>query len=127
MNQKTPEKLKKSIANKVKNAIPKHCSNCGSKYEDEDLVLIRTDEYGSIFHLVCKKCKEAYLINVVSPLGMVQGSNRVPVRVDISSADDAKNFIGADFVTSNDVLDMHDLLENTSDTDDLLSKIVKNK
>ena len=109
----------KSITKKIKNALPKHCSNCGHKYSDENLSLISNDEFSIVFHLTCTNCKEAYLINVISPQGVLQGSNRMPFRVDISSPLEAKRFFGGEFVTSKDVVFTHKILKSVNNWEEL--------
>jgi len=96
----------------IKNAIPNHCSNCGKKYSETDLSLIQKDEFNAILHLNCSKCKESYLINVVTPKGILQGSSRIPLKIDISSPKEAKKFIGRKAITSDDVLNIHEYLQN---------------
>jgi len=95
----------------IRKAVPKHCSNCGNKYSHKDLTMIQKDNFTAVFHLTCPKCKESYLINVVSPLGDLQGSSRMPLKIDISSANEAKKFIGKSAVSSDEVLNIHELLE----------------
>lgn len=109
----------KKFIESIKNAIPKHCSNCGKQYEDSDLSLMQKDDYTAILHLTCKKCKESYLINVVSPLGSLQGSSRVPLKVDLLSAKEAKRFIGKSAVESDDILHLHEILSEVETAEDL--------
>ena len=103
----------------IKAAIPKHCSNCGHKYTEEDLTLIQKDDYNAILHLTCGKCKESYLINVVSPLGTLHGSSRMPLKIDIASAKEAKKFIGKKPVSSDDVINIYELLKDIASAEDL--------
>jgi len=103
----------------IRKAVPKHCSNCGNKYKPEDLTLIQKDDFSAIFHLTCPKCKESYLINVVTPLGNLQGSSRMPLKIDITSAKEAKKYIEGEAVTSDDVLNIHELLEKLDKGDEL--------
>ncbi|MDD3647429.1 MAG: hypothetical protein PHS44_02920 [Candidatus Dojkabacteria bacterium] len=109
----------REFINSIKNAIPKHCSNCGTQYTDSDLSLIQKDEFAAILHLTCKKCKESYLINVVSPLGSLQGSSRVPLKIDILSSEEAKKFIGKSAIKSDDILDLHEILSKVETGEDL--------
>ncbi len=95
----------------IRKAVPKHCSNCGNKYGPKDLTMIQKDNFSAVFHLTCPKCKESYLINVVSPLGNLQGSSRMPLKIDIATANEAKKFIGKSAVSSDEVLNIHELLE----------------
>lgn len=111
--------LRKNFIESIKNAIPKHCSNCGTQYKDSDLSLMQKDDYTAILHLTCKKCKESYLINVVSPLGSLQGSSRVPLKIDLLSAKEAKKFIGKAPVKSDDILDLHEILSDVETAEDL--------
>lgn len=103
----------------IKAAIPKHCSNCGHKYEDKDLTLIQKDTYTAILHLTCSSCKESYLISVLSPLGDLHGSSRIPLKLDITSAQEAKRFIGGAPVSADDVIDVHEFLKEIANADDL--------
>ncbi len=109
---KNVQKISKnqSFIKSVKKAVPKHCSNCGYKYKSDDLTLIQKDDFTAVFHLTCSKCKESFLINVLSPLGALQGSSRMPLKLDITSAKEAKKFIGKKAVSSNEVLNAYELL-----------------
>lgn len=111
----------------IKKAVPKHCSNCGYKYKEKDLTVIQKDDYAAVLHLTCEKCKESYLINVLSPLGSLQGSSRMPLKIDISSAKEAKKFVGKKPVSSNDVLNIHELLDEVKSADKLSKIFKKNK
>lgn len=104
----------------IKNAIPKHCSNCGYQYKEENLSIVQRDDYTAILHLTCGNCKESYLINVVSPLGTLQGSSRVPLKIDIITAEEAKRFIGKSAVSSDDVLNIHESLSEVKTGEDLM-------
>jgi hypothetical protein len=110
----------KKFINGIKSAIPAFCSSCGHKYDPEkDLTLIQKDDFAAVLHLACSNCKESYLINVVSPLGTLHGSSRMPLKIDISSAKEAKKFIGTNAVSSDDVLGLHELLDKVDSIDDL--------
>jgi hypothetical protein len=99
-----------SFMKSIRDAVPRHCSNCGTRYTERDLTLIQKDDYAAVLHLTCSKCKESYLINVVSPLGVLQGASRVPLKLDIGSAEEAKKFMGDAPISSDDVLNIHELL-----------------
>lgn len=116
-----------SLLKSIKSAIPKHCSNCGFKYKDRNLTLIQSDDYAAIFHLTCENCQESYLINVVSPLGVLQGSSRIPVKVDITSAKEAKQFIGTRSVSSDDVLNAYGALKRISSAKELSELLKESK
>lgn len=119
MKRKTSAIQNKSFIKGIRKAIPNHCSNCGQKYVEKDLTLIQQDDYAAILHLTCSKCKESYLINVVSALGALHSSSKMPLKIDISSAKEAKKFIGKDPISSDDVLDIHEALKNLESAEDL--------
>ena len=123
MNGNPNQQINRQFIRSIKKAVPKHCSNCGHKYTENDLTLIQKDEYAAVFHLTCQKCKESYLINVVSPFGNLQGSSRLPLKLDISSAEEARKFIGKNSVSSDDVLNLHELLEKLKNAEDLKNLI----
>ena len=119
------ETQSRNLFKSIKDAIPRHCSNCGHKYTDEDLNLIQKDDFNAILHLSCISCKESYLINVVSPSGVLQGSSRVPLKIDITSAKEAKKFFGKKPISSDDILNLHELLKKSSSKE--LSNLLKSK
>lgn len=121
-NQKTRQN--QGFIKNIKKAIPNNCSNCGYKYSEKDLTVIQKDDFAAVLHLTCPKCKESYLINVVSPLGSLQGSSRMPLKIDISSAKEAKKFIGKKPVSSDDVLNLYDILSKMDSAKDF-SKLMK--
>ncbi len=112
------------ILNSIKSAMPKHCSNCGAKYEASDFSLIQNDDFSALLHLTCSKCKESYLINVLSPLGTLNASSRIPLKVDIISADEAKKFIGNEAISTDDILNAHVLLKKIKSAEDLESSLL---
>jgi hypothetical protein len=111
-----------SFLKSIKNAIPKHCSNCGERYTQKDLSLIQKDDFNAILHLTCSRCKESYLINVVSPQGMLQGSSRIPLKIDIASPKEARKFIGKAAISSDDILEIHKYLQKLKDAKELSLK-----
>jgi len=117
----------KDFFNNIQNAIPKHCSNCGNKYTPKDLSLVKKDNISAVFHLNCPKCQESYLINIVSPSGILQGSSRFPIKVDISSSTEAKKFIGKTFISNNDVLDIYDSLKTIKTGKELINLLEKKR
>lgn len=119
MGKKQRIKINQSFIKGIKQAIPKHCSNCGNKYEEKDLTLIQKEDYTAVLHLTCSKCKESYLINVLTPLGHLKGASRVPLKIDLSSAGEAKKFVGKGPVSSDDVIDVHKTLEDIQSAEDL--------
>lgn len=122
MDTKPEQKQNTSFIKSIRKAIPNHCGNCGFKYSDNDLTLIQKDDYAAVLHLTCSNCKESYLINVVSPLGTLHSSSKMPLKIDISTAKEAKKFIGRRPVTSDDVLNIHEFLDNLEGGEDLLLK-----
>lgn len=109
----------------IRGAIPRHCSNCGHKYENKDLTLIQKDDYTALLHLTCSQCHESYLINIVSPLGTLHGSSRMPLKIDLSSAKEAKKFVGASPVSADDILNIHELLKGVLTADQLKKRFCR--
>lgn len=127
METKKAKKTHKSFINAIKKAIPNHCSNCGRKYSEDDLTLIQKDDYAAVLHLTCKKCKEAYLINVVSPMGTLHSSSKMPLKIDLASAKEAKKFIGQDPIDSDDVLNIHEALKDLTSAEIFLKMSPRKK
>jgi hypothetical protein len=120
MNMKQEQKKNVSFIKSIRKAIPNHCGNCGHKYTDKDLTLIQKDDYAAVLHLTCSRCKESYLINVVSPLGTLHSSSKMPLKIDVSTAKEAKKFIGTTPVSSDDILNVHEFLNKVEKGEDLL-------
>ena len=114
-----------SFPSNIKQIIPKHCENCGNKYSDENLKVVRKTEQALLLHLQCASCGHAYMINVVSPNMNFQGSSRIPINTDISSAGEIEKFAGRPSINPDDVLDavrFAKSLDKNSSLKDLLSK-----
>jgi hypothetical protein len=111
----------KGFMKSIKNAIPAFCSSCGHRYTEKDLTLIQKGKVAATLHLTCSNCRESYLINVVTPLGMLQGSSRTPLKIDLSSAKEAKKFIKEGPISSDDVLNLHEFLNDVKAGEDLAS------
>lgn len=113
------EKNFSSFPNNIKQVIPRHCENCGHKYLNDNLKLIKKSDQAMLLHLQCNNCGHAYMINVVSPNTSVQGSSRIPINTDISSAAEIEKFAGRSPVSPDDVLDAHKLIKNLDKAEDL--------
>lgn len=92
--------------------VPKHCDNCGHKYVEESFRIVKKSEYGTLIHLSCKNCGNSYMINVLNPIKGVGGASRMPIRVDISSGEEIKKFVGKPPISSDDVIDIHNWLKS---------------
>lgn len=58
------------------------------------------------------------MINVLNPVSGIGGASRMPIRVDISSGEEIKKFIGKPPVSADDVIDIHNWLENLKSAKD---------
>lgn len=92
--------------------IARYCDKCGKAYNIDDVEILQSNDYSTIIHFSCKNCKARHLATFMRPLGV---SSRMPVNTDLS-IDEIGRFAGGNGVTSNDVLDVHSVLKNSSVT-----------
>lgn len=92
--------------------IARYCDKCGKAYNIDDVEILQSNDYSTIIHFSCKNCKARHLATFMRPLGV---SSRMPVNTDLS-IDEIGRFAGRRGVTSNDVLDVHGVLKNSSVT-----------
>jgi len=88
----------KQIMKHLKKNLP--CSTCGKKFTDEGISLISSLNNALLFHFTCAGCKNE-LIAEVSIIEQTQSVNRLNI-----------NTKKADAVKPNDVLDIHNFLNN---------------
>jgi len=65
------------------------CPVCGKHFMDKDVAIIATMETEAVFQLTCSKCDQLMVVNVSM----------------------ANNLDGVNAITVNDVIDMHNFLE----------------
>lgn len=93
----------------IKNVkIVAECPACKEKKFAENAQVIKESEVGQMSHVVCKKCNTAFIVLVAqSALGLAAYS----IMTDLSGSE-AEKVLDAGKVTSDDVLDIHERLNN---------------
>lgn len=114
----TTERENLNFLKSIRQVIPRHCEHCGFKYTTDNLKILKRTPQTTLLHLQCSSCRNAYMINVVSPSNTVQGSSRVPINIDISQSSELEKFAGHNPVSSEHVLRTHDLMKAISTADD---------
>ena len=87
--------------------VAKYCDKCGKPYDINDVEILQQNNYSVIIHFSCKNCKARHLATFIKPLGV---SSRMPVNTDLSIKE-ISNFASRKAVSTNDVLDVHDMLQ----------------
>jgi hypothetical protein len=87
--------------------VARFCDKCGKPYDLSDVEILQSNDYSTIIHFSCKNCKARHLATFVRPLGI---SSRMPVNTDLS-IEEIKKFAGKKSVSSNSVIDVHELLK----------------
>jgi hypothetical protein len=90
--------------------VARFCDKCGKPYDLSDVEILQSNDYSTIIHFSCKNCKARHLATFVRPLGI---SSRMPVNTDLS-IDEIKKFAGKKSVSSNDVIDLHEILKDNN-------------
>jgi hypothetical protein len=98
---------------------PKHCDNCGNKYEETDFKVVKAQPGIIVMHLKCRNCGNAYMLNVVNPANGMVGAQRTPMNVDIQADDEIQKFAGREAVTKNDALDIFSGLDTNANQENL--------
>ena len=87
--------------------VAKYCDKCGKPYDINDVEILQQNNYSVIIHFSCKNCKARHLATFIKPLGV---SSRMPVNTDLSIKE-ISEFASQKAVSTNDVLDVHDMLK----------------
>ena len=90
---------------------PKHCDNCGAKYNETDFKVINSNNNNIVLHLKCHECQNTYVLNVMNQANGTMGAQRVPFNSDINNDPELEYFAGSESVTTNDALDLMDNLD----------------
>ncbi|MFH1547468.1 MAG: hypothetical protein ABIC57_03205 [bacterium] len=90
-------------------SVARYCDKCGKPYDINDVEILQQNNYSVIIHFSCKNCKARHLATFIKPLGV---SSRMPVNTDLSIKEIAE-FASKKAVSTNDVLDVHDLMRDT--------------
>lgn len=110
----------KDQQNFIKNLLavaPKHCDNCGSRYQENDFRIVKSSAASTVLHLKCHICNNAYMLNVMNPVNGMVGSQRTPVNIDLRSGDEIQKFAGKDPVSRNEAIDAFNKLDSASRED----------
>ncbi|MBN2101106.1 hypothetical protein JW710_04440 [Candidatus Dojkabacteria bacterium] len=102
----TDERTKKQFF--IEN-IARFCDKCGKAYDINDVEILQHDDYSTIIHFSCQNCKARHLATFIKPLGV---SSRMPVNTDLSIKE-IKKFAGKKSISSNDIIDVHELFKNS--------------
>lgn len=101
------------IINNIKKIAPRHCDNCGTKYEQEDFKIVQFNSISALIHLNCKTCGSTYIINAFSNENGI-GSQRIPIILDLNGPSELEKFTQNGLVSKDNVIDFYNLLEENS-------------
>ncbi|MEK7595282.1 MAG: hypothetical protein AAB443_01645 [Patescibacteria group bacterium] len=85
--------------------IKTFCYRCGSSLEGASIVPINEIPLAMTAHITCPNCKAESMVTITTG-----GAGVFPVTTDLT-ADEIKNFLGADSLTTNDLLELHSLIK----------------
>ncbi len=88
--------------------VAKFCDKCGNEYTPDDIHIVQETNFSSIIHFSCPKCKSNHIATFIRPMGV---SSRVPVNCDLS-VDEITKYATKPKITSDEVLDVYNLLED---------------
>jgi len=104
---------------------PKHCDNCGAKYQESDFQVIKTSPVNLVLHLKCRVCNNSYMLNVLNPMNGMIGAQRTPINIDLQSETEIKKFAGQEAINKNEAIDLFGQI-NDNLTQLELEKLVSN-
>lgn len=106
----------------IMEVAPKHCENCGSKYNESDFRVMRSSTVNTLLHLKCSSCGNTYMLNVVSPMQGMVGASRMPLNLDLFSPNEVSKFAGIEPTDQDEAIEIYD---ETSDMGSFIANIKK--
>lgn len=86
----------------------KHCPVCQREYQKTPVQILSENEFGLLTHVTCAHCGAHLLTRMASmPQGVIGNS----ILTDLQ-ADEVMGFIAFDEISADDVLSVHQLLDN---------------
>jgi len=90
------------------NIAAKFCDRCGTAYETNDLEIIKNSKTNVLLMLKCHNCGAVHMVNIAVNKGV---GTRFMLNTDLSS-DEMKIIPIGQAVTSNEIIDIHEILES---------------
>lgn len=113
-NNKDENILKNLLA-----VAPKHCDNCGSRYNETNFKIVKSSPSNTVFHLKCTICGNAYMLNVINPVNGMIGAQRTPINIDLEMGEEIQKFAGKPSVDKNEAIDVYNTLPGNLTENDL--------
>jgi len=104
---------------------PKHCDNCGAKYNESDFKVINSNNNSIVLHLKCHECQNTYVLNVLNQPNGTLGAQRIPFNSDVNNDIEMDFFAGSDEVTTNQAIDIYRTLDPKTKKEDFRKLIFK--
>jgi len=123
MNDKQAKE--QNIIKSIMEIAPKHCENCGNKYESTDFKVMRSTSINTLLHLKCPKCGTTYMLNVVSPIQGMVGASRMPLNLDLYTSDEMSRFAGKSSTTKDEAISIFEQTDKLK-FPEFLSKLLRN-
>ncbi len=101
-----------NISREYDRIIPQKCPICSSKRENLSYEPVGSDKNRTAIYVSCEKCLASIVFFITQN---EMGIMTVGVLTDVNSQE-AKNFFGAMSVSDNDVIDIHEYLNDFSGT-----------
>lgn len=98
------------IINNIKKIAPRHCDNCGTKYEREDFKIVQLNPVSALIHLNCKSCGSTYIINAFTNENGI-GSQRIPLVLDLNGPNELEKFTQNEVISKDNAIDLYNLLQ----------------
>lgn len=92
--------------------VARFCDKCGTSYTTNDVRIVKDSNFSSIIHFSCPNCKSNHIATFVKPMGM---TSRVPINSDLQ-VDEVTEFAQKEGISSDEVLDLYNLLEASDST-----------
>ncbi|MBP9758391.1 hypothetical protein KBD45_01740 [Candidatus Dojkabacteria bacterium] len=102
------------IINNIKKIAPRHCDNCGTKYDQDDFKIVQLNPMSALIHLNCKSCGSTYIINAFTNENGI-GSQRIPLVLDLNGPTELEKFTqNGSGVSKDNAVDLYNLLQEKS-------------
>lgn len=111
LKDKLTQQEKEELFQQYQNFMSAFCDKCGKPYRKKDINVLQKQENTVVFHLACSYCFTNNFFYIVKPLGI---SNRMEIRTDLD-ADEIRVFTSYNAVSTNDIIDVHQQMEEIQD------------
>ena len=117
--QPLTQQEKEELYQQYRDQMSSFCDKCGKAYKKKNINVIQKQDNAIVFHLACDYCQTNNFFYIIKPLGI---SNRMQINTDLN-ADEIKVFTAYPSISTNEIIDVYEAIENVPDAKSLIDII----